>query len=65
MSNLSASLIQAVRRRRPDLPAIGISGYAEDAFRRKLGQDDLTHFLPKPFNLNDLATKVKEVMPRP
>ncbi|MEQ9173245.1 MAG: PAS domain S-box protein [Alphaproteobacteria bacterium] len=59
-----ASLIQEVRRRRPDLPAIGISGYAEDAFRQKLAPDGLTHFLPKPFNLNDLAAKVKEVMPR-
>jgi two-component system cell cycle sensor histidine kinase/response regulator CckA len=41
---------------------IFISGYAEDAFRQRLDQETDIHFLPKPFNLKQLALKVKEVL---
>jgi two-component system, cell cycle sensor histidine kinase and response regulator CckA len=41
---------------------IFISGYAEDAFRRRLDQEGDIHFLPKPFNLKQLALTVKEVL---
>ena len=44
------------------MPVIFISGYAEDSFRKRLGQEAGIHFLPKPFSLKDLAGKVKEVM---
>jgi len=56
------SLIREVRERRPEIKVICISGYAEDAFRKKLDQSSDIHFLPKPFSLNQLAGKVKEVM---
>lgn len=46
----------------PEIKIIFISGYAEDSFRKKLRQDGDIHFLPKPFNLKELAKKVKEVM---
>lgn len=46
----------------PNLKIIFISGYAEDSFRKKLRQEGDIHFLAKPFNLKDLAKKVKEVM---
>lgn len=40
-----------------------ISGYAEDAFADTYGQEDRAfHFLPKPFTLKQLASKVKDVM---
>ena len=39
-----------------------ISGYAEDAFRKNLGDTDHVNFLPKPFSLKQLAGKVKDVM---
>jgi two-component system cell cycle sensor histidine kinase/response regulator CckA len=51
-----------VRGQRPDLKVIFISGYAEDAFRKRLDQGAGIHFLPKPFSLKQLAGKVKEVM---
>ncbi len=41
---------------------ICISGYAEDTFRKKLEQATNIHFLPKPFSLEQLAGKVKEVL---
>ena len=56
------SLIKEVRRIHPDMKVIFISGYAEDAFRKRLGDDGEIHFLPKPFSLKQLAGKVKEVM---
>jgi len=56
------TLVREVRGERPDLKVIFISGYAEDAFRKRLDQDAGIHFLPKPFSLKQLAGKVKEVM---
>ncbi len=56
------SLVRKVRESRPDMPVIFISGYAEDSFRKRLGREAGIHFLPKPFSLKELASKVKEVM---
>ncbi len=39
-----------------------ISGYAEDAFLDTFGADRAFNFLPKPFTLKQLASKVKEVL---
>ena len=55
-------LVRHVRETHPDLKVIFISGYTEDAFRQRLDSDSDIHFLPKPFNLKQLATKVKEVI---
>ncbi len=49
-----------IRERYPDMRVIFISGYAEEAFRDRLTYD--AHFLPKPYNLQQLATKVKQVL---
>ncbi len=54
------TLTKQVRTRLPTLKVIYISGYAEDAFRNNVGAD--INFLPKPFSLRQLASKVKEVM---
>ena len=58
------TLIKEVRELHPalKLKVIFISGYAEDTFRQRLGNDAGIHFLPKPFSLTQLAGKVKEVM---
>jgi two-component system cell cycle sensor histidine kinase/response regulator CckA len=56
------TLIREVRETRPEIKVICISGYAEDAFRKKLDQSADIHFLPKPFSLNQLAGTVKKVM---
>ena len=54
------TLTKEVEARRPNIKVIYISGYAENAFRSKV--DSKVNFLPKPFSLSQLATKVKEVM---
>src|SRR5439155_13122358 len=46
----------------PEMKVIFISGYTEDAFRQRLDSDSEIHFLPKPFSLKQLASKVKEVI---
>src|SRR5262249_28401116 len=58
------SLIKQVRELYPEraLKVIFISGYTEDNFRKRLGDDADIHFLAKPFSLKQLAGKVKEVM---
>jgi two-component system, cell cycle sensor histidine kinase and response regulator CckA len=58
------TLIKEVRELYPEraLKVIFISGYTEDNFRKRLGDDADIHFLAKPFSLKQLASKVKEVM---
>ncbi len=58
------TLIKEVRELFPDraLKVIFISGYTEDNFRQRLGDEADIHFLPKPFSLKQLAGKVKEVI---
>jgi len=56
------TLAKEVRELHPEMKVIFISGYAEDAFRKRLGDESDIHFLPKPFSLKQLAGKVKEVM---
>ncbi len=57
-----AQLIREVKKIMPDLNVICISGYAEEQMREKIGSDQAVHFLPKPFSLKQLASKVKELM---
>ena len=56
------TLIRQVRGDHPNMKVIFISGYIEDAFRKNLDEGEVVHFLPKPFSLQQLAGKVKEVM---
>jgi len=55
-------LIKRVRERIPDMRVICISGYAEETFRKRLDSATDVHFLPKPFTLEQLAGKVKDVV---
>ncbi len=55
-------LLQQMRKTLPDMKVIFISGYAEEALRRELAEDESFTFLPKPFSLKDLASAVKEVL---
>ena len=56
------ALIKAVREQRPQMKVICISGYAEEAFRKRLDRASDVQFLAKPFTLDELAGKVKEVL---
>jgi two-component system cell cycle sensor histidine kinase/response regulator CckA len=58
------TLVRAVRRLRPDMAVIFMSGYAEEAFRRHDENAAELHFLAKPFGLKQLAAKVKDVLSR-
>jgi two-component system cell cycle sensor histidine kinase/response regulator CckA len=56
------TLSKKIRDMYPDTKTIFISGYTEDTFRKNLDHNTKIHFLPKPFTLKDLASKVKEVL---
>lgn len=55
-------LVREVREILPQMKVIFISGYTEDAFRQRLDSDSGIDFLPKPFSLKQLATKVRDVI---
>ncbi|MDR3179674.1 MAG: response regulator [Holosporaceae bacterium] len=56
------TLMENIKKHSPQMKVIFISGYTEDSFRESLANDSTVHFLSKPFNLKELAQKVKEVM---
>ena len=56
------TLVRAVKKLRPEMAVIFMSGYAEEAFRRHDEKAEDLHFLPKPFGLKQLAAKVKDVL---
>ncbi|MCJ7526736.1 MAG: PAS domain-containing protein [Methyloceanibacter sp.] len=56
------TLFEKLRRQRPDLKVIFISGYAEDAFRQHLAENEDFMFLQKPFDLKELAAAVKAAL---
>ena len=56
------ALVRELRDLDCHIKVIFISGYAEDGFRQRLDQERDIHFLPKPFDLKQLALKVKEVL---
>ena len=58
------SLLKELRKTRPELKIIFVSGYAEDAFKKNLPEGEEFQFLPKPFSLKQLAIAVKEALGR-
>lgn len=56
------TLLREMRKQRPDLKFIFVSGYAEDAFAKNLPDGEKFGFLPKPFSLRELAVAVKEAL---
>ena len=56
------TLVRNLKRVRPEIAVIFMSGYAEEAFRRNDQNTADMHFLPKPFGLKQLAAKVKDVL---
>jgi two-component system cell cycle sensor histidine kinase/response regulator CckA len=56
------TLVRLVQEELPNIKVILMSGYAEEAIPGGLGGDPSLHFLPKPFSLQELAGKVKEVI---
>ena len=56
------TLLRELRKTRPDLRIVFVSGYAEEAFARNLPENEHFSFLPKPFTLKQLATAVKAAL---
>lgn len=56
------TLIKEIRKIKPGLRAILMSGYAEEVFRNSPDRPEDFHFVSKPFTLKSLAGKVKEVL---
>jgi two-component system cell cycle sensor histidine kinase/response regulator CckA len=56
------TLLKELRRRKPDVKVIFVSGYAEEAFQKNLPEQEQYEFLAKPFTLKQLVSKVKETM---
>ncbi|MEQ1755749.1 MAG: ATP-binding protein [Micropepsaceae bacterium] len=56
------TLIKEIRKIKPGMRAVLMSGYAEEVFRNSPDRLEDFHFLPKPFNLKALTGKVKELL---
>ena len=56
------SLLRHVRETMPNLKVIFVSGYAEESVRRDIEDDQSVEFLPKPYSLDQINSKVKEVL---
>lgn len=59
------TLARFVRVERPEVRIILISGYSEEVARGDVVDSPDIHFLPKPFSLGQLASKVKDVLELP
>ena len=58
-------LIQQLQPTRPGIKVLYLSGYAQDAFSTPLAADTPRTFLQKPFTLQSLARKVREILGPP
>jgi two-component system cell cycle sensor histidine kinase/response regulator CckA len=56
------TLMKELKKRKPDIKIIFVSGYAEDAFDKSLPDPTQFNFLAKPFTLKQLVQVVKETM---
>ncbi len=56
------TLMKELRAIRPELKIVFMSGYAEDAFRKNLPENEEFLFLQKPFDLKELAAAVKAAL---
>lgn len=55
------SMARAAREKRPDLPIIFMSGYAEEQLRKSIDLDNIG-FLPKPFSVQQIGQAAREAL---
>jgi two-component system cell cycle sensor histidine kinase/response regulator CckA len=55
------AMVRAVRKVRPDLPVLFMSGYAEEQLRSEIDVDDM-HFIAKPFSVQQISDEVARVL---
>jgi len=58
------TLLKELRKHKPALKVIFVSGYPHEAFETSLDRGEQFAFLPKPFSLPQLAAKVKQELGR-
>lgn len=56
------TLMREIKKQRPTIHAIFISGYSEERLKESFEAGESIHFLAKPFSLKELAEKVKGVL---
>lgn len=56
------ALVERVETARPGVKSLYVSGYGEDAMRAQGLAPETAHFLAKPFSVDALARKVREVL---
>ena len=56
------ALLARVREKLPNLKVIFVSGYAEENVRQDIADDRSVEFLAKPYSLDQINSKVKEVL---
>ena len=52
--------VREARKMRPDVKVVFVSGYAEESFAENQAQIPNSIFLPKPFSLNELTSRVHQ-----
>ncbi|MEO1048483.1 MAG: response regulator [Pseudomonadota bacterium] len=55
------AMVRAIREKRPDMPILFMSGYAEEQLRRDIDIPNM-HFIAKPFSVSAIGDKVASVM---
>jgi len=55
------AMARELRKKRPDLPILFMSGYAEEQLRQSIDLDNVA-FLPKPFSVQQIAEAVGDVL---
>ncbi|TMM50494.1 response regulator [Qipengyuania marisflavi] len=55
------AMARAIRRVKPKIPILFMSGYAEEQLRNDIDIDNM-HFIPKPFSVQQISAKVAEVL---
>ena len=55
------AMARAIRRVKPDIPILFMSGYAEEHLRNEIDIENM-HFIPKPFSVQQINAKVAEVL---
>lgn len=56
------TLLGEVRQKMPMLKVIFVSGYAEESVRQDIADNQSVEFLPKPYSLDQINSKVKDVL---
>ena len=55
------TMAREIRARRPELPFLFMSGYAEETLRREIDIPNM-HFLPKPFSVQQIVNAVENAL---